>query len=175
MLLSGQNGGTNDHFRSSQALYHMPCASQPVEYFTDIILQKLPESRTPEPGIRLMEGSVGNACTQGPIGEAGGLRSKSRQGKRPDLSGCELGWAEEESPRRAQAPLSSGPWTLASVGGNDARLQVSSWVNGQRVQSLLWLCEHTDVCASTLAHSHASVQVGGGWSLSPPQLATAFS
>lgn len=76
-----------------------------------------------------MEGSMGNARTQGPIGEAGGLRSKSRQGKRPALSGCELGWAEEENPSRpsrAQAPLSSGPWTLASGGGNDAWLQVSS-------------------------------------------------
>lgn len=59
-----------------------------------------------------MEGSGGNACTQGPIGEAGGLRSKSRQGKRPDLRGCELGWAEEENPSRAQLPsaLDLGLW-----------------------------------------------------------------
>lgn len=138
----------------------MPCASQPAECFTDIISQKLPESRTPKPGIGPMEGSVGNACTQGPIGEASGLRSKSRPGKRPDLRGCELGWAEEENPSRAQAPLSSGPWTLASVGGNDARLQVSSWVNGQRVQNLLWLCEHTGVCTHTRALTRVCA---GGW------------
>lgn len=168
MLLSGQDGGTNDHFRSSRTLYHMPCASHPVECFTDIISQKLHESRTPKPGIGLMERSVGNACTQGPIGEAGGLGAKSRQGKRPDLRRCELGWAEEENPSRAQAPLSSGPWALASLRGNDARQQVSSWVNGasphQRKGSefrISYGCVSTQTCVHTHSRTHTHL----GWSV----------
>lgn len=139
-------------------IYHMPCASQPVENFTDIILQKLHESRTPKPGVRLVEGSVGNARTQGPIGEAGGLRSKPRQGKRPALRGVSWG-GQRRIPAgpQDQAPLSSGSWTLAS----DVSLQVSSGEMRQvparetaANSESLWLCGHTDVCAHTHSHTH---------------------
>lgn len=53
--------------------------------------QKLHESGTPEPGIRLMEGSVGSSRTQGPRGGASGLRSKVQVGKEASSKGMWVG------------------------------------------------------------------------------------